>query len=133
MYLITFFGKLIRFHAKILVLCCMLLGIATSYTQQNKKDSLVFKLKHLESTNRFNPKDTTHIKLLVKLAFAYRYANNDSAYSISKKALKLSEAVNFECGKINALEAMANYYSDQGNGKEAIALFKKALQLAKKN
>ncbi|MEX0315869.1 MAG: ATP-binding protein [Allomuricauda sp.] len=131
MSLNTFFVKPQRFSVKVLVLFCVFLGYNALNAQQSKMDSLVFKLKHLESTNRFNPKDTTHIKLLVNLAFSYRFINKDSAYNISKQALKLSEEVNFVYGKINALEAMGNYFSDEGNNSQAMKLFKEALQLAK--
>nr|WP_299172726.1 tetratricopeptide repeat-containing sensor histidine kinase [uncultured Allomuricauda sp.] len=117
---------------KIILCFCAILFTASIYGQQSKKDSLVFRLKHLETTNRFNPKDTTHIKLLVNLAFSYRYINNDSSYAISNRALELSEAAGFDYGKISALEALGSYFSDQGDGKKAISFFKKALQLARK-
>ncbi len=127
---ITIFGKLIRVPIKTLVLLCAFLSFYTSNAQQSKMDSLVFKLKHLETTNRFNPQDTTHIKLLVNLAFSYRFINKDSAYSISKRVLNLSDEIGFDYGKISALEVMGNYYSDEGNNHKAMKIFREALHLA---
>ncbi|PWL39257.1 histidine kinase [Flagellimonas aquimarina] len=98
--------------------------------QKNKRDSIAYRLKRLESTNRFNSKDTTHIKLLSNLASTYRYINNDSLYSISNRVLKLSEAVNFTYGKIRANEALGYYYSDKGDRQKSTILLKKALKLA---
>lgn len=98
-----------------------------SYT---KHDSLVYKLQRLESTNRFNAKDTAHINLMVRLAFSYRYLETDSLYSITKRALKYSEDINYAHGKIKALDALGTYYYNKGNREKAMPLFKQALKLA---
>lgn len=131
MFLTKLTLELYNFRIKTALSICLVFLTLAMQAQQSKKDSLVFKLKHLETTNRFNPKDTTHIKLLVNLAFSYRYLNNDSSYAISNRALELSEAVDFDYGKISALEALGNYFSDQGNGEKSMLFFKKALQLAR--
>ncbi len=116
---------------KIVVLFGVLLFASHINAQRDNKDSVEFRLKRLESTNRFNPKDTTHIKLLSSLAFSYRFINNDSLRSISERVLKLSKAIDYVPGKIKALEALGSYYSDEGERTNSKDLFKRALKLAK--
>lgn len=99
--------------------------------QTSRKDSLAYRLQRLESTNRFNPKDTTHINLLIRLAFSYRYLDRDSLYSIADRVLKYSEAIDYGYGKVKGLDALGNYYYDRGDRKKSMPLFEEALQLAK--
>ncbi|MBO0340784.1 MAG: tetratricopeptide repeat-containing sensor histidine kinase [Bacteroidota bacterium] len=114
------------------VLCVIALcsSIAVS-AQTSKRDSLAYKLQRLESTSRFNPKDTTHINLLVRLAFSYRYLDADSLYSVAKRALDYSTEIDFTYGKIKGLDALGIYYYDKGERKKSMPLFKEALELAK--
>lgn len=115
-----------------LVLCLFVFLVATPViSQSSKNDSLAFRLKRLESTNRFNPKDTTHINLLIRLAFSYRYLDSDSLYSIADRALKYSEAIDYGYGRIKGLDALGNYYYDKGDRKKSMPRFEEALQLAK--
>ncbi|WP_313783186.1 tetratricopeptide repeat-containing sensor histidine kinase [Flagellimonas profundi] len=114
------------------MLCVIALcsSIAVS-AQTSKRDSLAYKLQRLESTSRFNPKDTTHINLLVRLAFSYRYLDADSLYSVAKRALDYSTEIDFTYGKIKGLDALGIYYYDKGERKKSMPLFKEALELAK--
>ncbi|MFD2098787.1 tetratricopeptide repeat-containing sensor histidine kinase [Flagellimonas iocasae] len=98
--------------------------------QLTKKDSLTFKLKRLESTNRFNPKDTTHINLLIDLAKSYHYINNDSLYSIAERALSLSKATAYQRGEVQAMSALGSYFYDTGDRKRSMPIYEKALALA---
>ncbi len=116
-----------------IVLCSLVLLLSFSaFGQWSKKDSLSFRLKRLENTNRFNPADTTHIDLLIKLAISYRFFNNDSLYSINNRALDYSKKIDYFHGEVRALENLGSYYSDQGNRKKSMPLFKQALDLSKK-
>ncbi len=117
----------------LVALIAMLLFVSPVQAQSNKKDSLEYKFQRLESTNRFNPKDTTHINLLVKLGKSYRYLDIDSVYSISKRVLEYSEAIDYPYGKINGLRGMGSYYYEKGKRKEAMPLYEKALQLAEES
>ncbi|WP_437395627.1 tetratricopeptide repeat-containing sensor histidine kinase [Flagellimonas lutimaris] len=92
---------------------------------------MAYKLQRLESTNRFNPKDTTHINLLVRLAFSYRYLDADSLYSVAERVLEYSNDIGYTYGKIKGLDALGNYYYSKGDRKKSMPLFKEALQLAK--
>lgn len=122
--------KLQNLLGKVVMIFCALFFASSVEAQKDKRDSIAYRLKRLESTNRFNPKDTTHIKLLSNLASTYRYINNDSLYSISSRVLQLSEAVNYTYGKIRANEALGYYYSDEGDRQKSAVLLKKALKLA---
>lgn len=114
---------------KVAILWCALLMSSLGHTQLTKKDSLSYKLKRLQSTNRFNTKDTTHINLLSDLAYSYRFVNSDSLNAISQRVLKYSTDIEYTKGIIKALSGMANYNSDQGNRERSMALFKEALIL----
>ncbi|AWX45911.1 Tetratricopeptide repeat protein [Flagellimonas maritima] len=116
----------------VLVFCALFL-VANLQAQKNKKDSLTYRLRLLESTNQFDAKDSTHIKLLINLAQAYRFINKDSLYTISNRALDYSNEIGYNTGKIMAWEAMGCYYSDEGNTTESLQWFKKALTLARAN
>jgi signal transduction histidine kinase/tetratricopeptide (TPR) repeat protein len=115
-----------------ILLCAFMLAVSLPVLAQssNERDSLAYRLQRLESTNRFNPKDTTHIKLLVELAFSYRYLEMDSLYSIGKRALEYSEKIDYTYGKIKGLDALGNYYYNKGEREKSMPLFKEALRLA---
>ena len=115
-----------------ILLCAFMVAVSLPVLAQssNERDSLAYRLQRLESTNRFNPKDTTHIKLLVELAFSYRYLEMDSLYSIGKRALEYSEKIDYTYGKIKGLDALGNYYYNKGEREKSMPLFQEALRLA---
>lgn len=115
-----------------LVICASMLFMSIPINAQSlsQHDSLSYKLQRLESTDRFDPKDTTHINLLTRLAFSYRYLDTDSLYSIAERALKYSEDIDYTRGKIKALDALGNYYYNKGNRDKSMPMFEKALELA---
>lgn len=115
-----------------LVLCTFMFALPFTVWSQssNERDSLAFKLQRLESTHRFNPKDTTHIKLLADLAFSYQYLDSDSLYSVANRALEYSRKINYSRGIIRALNAIGTYHYNKGNREKSMPLFKEALQLA---
>lgn len=96
----------------------------------NERDSLAYKLQRLESTHRFNPKDTTHINLLVDLAFSYQYLDSDSLYSVANRALEYSRKINYNHGIIRGLNALGTYHYNKGNREKSMPMFKEALELA---
>ncbi|MER3373819.1 MAG: tetratricopeptide repeat-containing sensor histidine kinase [Allomuricauda sp.] len=115
---------------KIVLFLCIFSIFNPIHAQLTKKDSLSYKLKRLESTNRFNPKDTTHINLLVDLAFAYQYIDNDSLRSIAERVLEFSDAIDYTKGEVKAMSALGNYYYNAGDRKKSMPIFEKALALA---
>lgn len=118
------------FVGKITILTLILLFSFPLKAQVSKRDSLAFRYKRLHTTNRFDTKDTTHINLMIDLAKSYRFFNNDSVAKLSNRALKFSQSVGYQHGEIMALENLGSYYSDQGNRKKSMPLFKQALELS---
>jgi signal transduction histidine kinase/tetratricopeptide (TPR) repeat protein len=116
---------------KLALFLCILSITTPLKAQLTKKDSLTYRLKRLESTKRFNPKDTTHINLLIDLAKSYQYIDNDSLRSISERVLHHSEKIDYTKGKVEALSALGNYYYNSGERKKSMPKFEKALELAK--
>ncbi len=114
-----------------MVLCCTLLSTPSLSAQSSKRDSLAFRLQRLESTDRFNPKDTTHINLLIRLANSYRYLDSDSLYSIASRVLDYSKAIDYDYGKVKGLDALAGYFYNKGDRKKSMPLFKEALEIAR--
>ena len=123
--------KLNKWFRILALLMLTALVFETGYSQVSQKDSLIYRLKRLQSTDRFNPKDTTHIKLLTNVAFSYRFANNDSLYSIANRVLDYCKAIDFKRGEVRALYALGSYYSDVGDRKKSMDTFKSGLELAK--
>ncbi len=115
-----------------LVLCTLMFTVTITALGQssNERDSLAYKLQRLESTHRFNPKDTTHINLLVDLAFSYQYLDSDSLYSVANRALEYSRKINYAHGIIGGLNALGTYHYNKGNREKSMPMFKEALELA---
>ncbi|MBS9462119.1 tetratricopeptide repeat-containing sensor histidine kinase [Flagellimonas sp. 389] len=128
----TCFYNLQKLLYRITLISCVVFIVYPLQSQKIKRDSIVYKLNRLQSSKQFNPQDTTYINLLSSLASTYRFINKDSLYVISKRVLKLSKDVNYTNGKIKALEAIGDFFSDEGNHKKSMAYFKKALHLARK-
>ncbi len=120
-----------KWFRAISLLTAIFIASLSGNAQVSKKDSLIYKLKRLESTDRFNPQDTTHIKLLINVASSYRFVNNDSVHSISQRVLKYCKAIGYERGKVKVLYALGNYYSDIGDRKKSMATLKEGLELAR--
>ncbi|MDF0716499.1 ATP-binding protein [Muricauda sp. 334s03] len=115
-----------------IVLCTLIFTVSIPALAQssNKRDSLAYKLQRLESTHRFNPKDTTHINLLVDLAFSYQYLDSDSLFSVANRALEYSRKINYAQGTIKGLNALGTYHYNKGNREKSMPMFKEALLLA---
>ncbi|WP_299433812.1 tetratricopeptide repeat-containing sensor histidine kinase [uncultured Maribacter sp.] len=114
-----------------ILLTVLLLFMLTGSAQQTVRDSLEKIIRATELKSDFSTKDTLYISLLNKLGNELRYYNTDSLLHISKTALKYSNEVNYNSGKINSLIAIGIYYSDQGSHKKGIEYFKKALNVSK--
>jgi len=113
----------------VLILLCF---IITTSNAQNKRDSLIFKIIELKSTEGFSKKDTAYIDLRNKLAKSYRFFISDSLYSISYQANQLSKKIDYEFGQSQSLDNLGDYFSDKGDGARAISYYKKALEITKK-
>jgi len=110
----------------------LLIFVLISVQSQQTKDSLTQKIKSFEQAANFNAKDTTYIDLLTDLGSELRFYKTDSLLLLSRKALKLSEAIDYSRGQCQSFFNLGNYYSDQGESSKAIEYLKKSLKLASK-
>ena len=124
--------KLTNWFRTMALFMLIIMAIQPSSAQVSQKDSLIYRLKRLESTDRFNPQDTTHIKLMTNVAFCYRFVNNDSLYSIANRVLGYCNNIDYQRGKVRVLYALGSYFSDVGDRKKSMSTFKEGLDLAKK-
>ncbi len=124
----THFGSFLR---RFCLFWMVILIVFPVLGQKDKRDSIAYRIQRLESANQFNPKDSTHIDLLVKLSKQYHFINNDSLFQISNRVLKISKAIGYKLGEIEALINIGLYYSDQGEYEKALSYLNKSLQLAR--
>ncbi|HEX5154618.1 MAG TPA: tetratricopeptide repeat protein [Parafilimonas sp.] len=81
--------------------------------------------------------DSSKVNVLNEMANQLRYADTDSAISISNEALTLAMKLNFEIGIADSKTSISGLFADKGTyyegarfGNEAIILYKKLLSLA---
>ena len=76
--------------------------------------------------------DTSRALVWAGLSYEYAYSDFDSSLLYAQKALKLSEEIDFNRGKANALIGFGNLYLRQGNYPQALQYEFKALELSEK-
>lgn len=111
----------------ILLLFCIFYG-----QSQTKIDSMRSLVKKAEVNLDTKKDKQAYIDQLSALASFYQYENIDSLKSISDKVYKLSNNINYDKGKANALSGFAYYSSYQGDPNLALQQLEEALKLAKK-
>ncbi|WP_422859732.1 tetratricopeptide repeat-containing sensor histidine kinase [Flagellimonas sp. S174] len=121
-----------NFLKKMCLFGVLLLFTFKLQAQKRKRDSVAYRIKHLVSTNKFSTKDSTHLDLLANYSKYYRFINQDSLYTISKRVLKLSRAIQYKGGEIKALENIGLFYSDKGDYEKALRNYEEALEVARK-
>lgn len=101
----------------------LLIWIPVAEPQETKTiDSL---LQQLEIPNN----DTSRIDILNKIAGDYLYHDPDKIYVYAKKALKKSEAINYQKGIAEAFNNIGIYYRTKGIYEEAIDYFFQSLKI----
>ena len=115
---------------KVLSIILVLFWASLSIAQNAKVEQLYDSINQIRSKPQFSEKDTTHINLLNQLAFSLRYYEVENAYTIAKKALKLSREANYGLGEATALLRIGDYFSDMGQSDKAIESFEQALEVA---
>ncbi len=107
--------------------CALLLLISTLYNtvgQTVQTDSL----KRLLALTH---KDTSRVLLLVQIASNYRFFNPDSALLLAQHSLALSEKLNFNKGKMQGLNVIAEIRRFRGEFPEALEAQFNSLQISK--
>jgi signal transduction histidine kinase len=120
------------FRTTTLISCITFLFITFNLClgQGNLRDSLSSKLEQYENTIPDYQKSRGYIDLLNTLSQEYRFVKEDSVYTLAKKALHLSQKINYSLGKCDALANIGGFHSDNGQNQEAIMYLKEALRLA---
>jgi signal transduction histidine kinase len=77
--------------------------------------------------------DTSRVKVLSDLCFAYRLGNTDSSLLYGQRALILSQKINYPAGEISALSNTGITMAQLGNLPKALEMTFKTLQIAKTN
>jgi len=77
--------------------------------------------------------DTGKINAQIRLCYAYRLGNTDSALFYGRQALKAAEKINYPAGEVSARGFMAVTLEQLGDLPETLGMAFKALQIAKEN
>lgn len=107
----------------LLALC--LFAFRGAFAQTNNTDSLI---KVLEQQG-----DSTKIKTLLNLAYAYGDINTETGLSYGNSAIQLSQTLAYPKFEIRALQSIAYLYSIQSKNLTAFTTYQKALTIAEKN
>src|SRR5882724_2592768 len=106
--------------SSILLLCSI-----TAYTQNNYIDSIKTVLQTQKA-------DTSRVKLLTNLSYAYAFSYADSGVVYGEQAFDLAEKLKFDSGVFWSIVPLSASLSTMGNYPLALSFCFKALDLAKK-
>ncbi len=98
--------------------------------QNNSKTTIVEEIRAFEQKKDFTPKDTMYINLLNSLSYKLTDSKSDSLVVIAKKALKLSQDIDFAKGEMHSQINLANYYRGQLDFENALKSYTTALNSA---
>lgn len=106
------------------IICLIILGNYTYSQDQNSESVATLKIK-LQKTIA----DTTKINILNEIASTYKYSNPQEGLKYGRKALSLSNNLNWEKGMAEANENLGICYQTESNYTEATNHLQKALKL----
>ena len=102
----------------------------SAFGQKNLIDSLHQKIVTLEMQENFSPKNTDYIDLLFKISRSYIYHNHDSLRYYGKKAIELSEEINYQKGIAGGNLSVGEYHILNAEFEKGFELVTKAENLA---
>lgn len=111
--------KILKTKHPIILLLSLLFASTLCWSQKSEIDSLKRVLKVVKA-------DTTKVNLYNHIADKFKESNPDSTFFYAKKAMKLSEKINYGFGLANSHINIGNSNIIIGNYKEAKNEFKKA-------
>jgi class 3 adenylate cyclase/Tfp pilus assembly protein PilF len=76
--------------------------------------------------------DSAEVDTLLKRSNELRYANPDSSILLSRRAVELSDGINYETGKAFGFKNIGIVYYDKGDYEEALAFFTRSLRIFEK-
>ena len=89
-------------------------------------------LDNLQNSLIYTENDSNKVKALIQIAKTFQHISPDSTITYGKKALDLSDKINYLKGKSEALRYTGIGHRIKGNNKKALDYFQKALAIAKK-
>ncbi len=106
----------------------ILLALSSSagLAQKNQIDSLTSLLS-------FTKDDTSRALIMSELSGAYTEINSDSVVAIARKAIELSQQINFPRGEVRALISLGTGFDTKGDLPEALEQNFQGLAIAEKN
>ena len=100
------------------VLACLpLSGAAQQEVEKLDSDPLARKIRT----------DSTEVDSLLKASEALRFKNQDSSITLARKAITLSDDIDYETGKALGFKNIGLVYSDRNNFTEALDFFNRSL------
>jgi len=117
-----------RFRKKIRIVIFILLIFTGNLLHSQDKlyiDSLINLLKNEKV-------DSSKVNILNEISWEYSYSLPDKCIEYAKKAIILSEEINFSKGMADAYKNIGNSYKNQSLDIEAIENYKKAIEIYKK-
>lgn len=106
------------------VFCFLLSGPGTLFSQ-SLADSLFKVLKNAKE-------DTSNVRNLNSLAWELKYYNTDTAITLSKQALDISEKINWDKGRAHSFHNIGLFNYLKGDYKTALVFYNKALYVCEK-
>jgi signal transduction histidine kinase len=113
--------------AKTFIIVILFALTSTVDFAQNKQ---IDSLTHLLSITK---DDTSRVLMMSELSFAYNQLNSDSAIAIARRAVALSQQINFPKGEVRALTNLGNAFDTKGDLPEALELHFQGLAIAEEN
>ncbi len=102
---------------------------------QHKIDSLQNELKRFESHRKELQNtedkllDTTAVNLLILISKCYRTYDIEKQIELARKALNISESINFKKGIANSFHAFGNAYCEEDSLKQSMEYNRRALEI----
>ncbi|SFC84088.1 Tetratricopeptide repeat-containing protein [Flexibacter flexilis DSM 6793] len=91
---------------------------------QNPSDTLLSKIKN------YTKQDSVRVELLVDACVAGIFTADTQHISYANEAFSISKKINYELGKIRAINCIGNYYFQRADFDKAINYYTQALKLA---
>src|SRR5690606_13416111 len=117
----------VRMFTRNLAILFLIFLVQTTFAQEKTARNLVDEITALRKENKVITNEISYINLLNELGSKLRFYNLDSLLLLSKEALLLSKAINYDQGISESLLGIGDYYSDKGKSLEAVNHYEEAL------
>lgn len=122
-----YYSFVVRIFIRNLTVLALIFFVQNIIAQEKTARNLVDEVVTLRKENKVITHEIPYINLLNELGTKIRFYNSDSLLLLSKEALSLSRAINYEQGISESLLGIGDYYSDKGQSIEAVNHYEGAL------